>query len=185
MKKIIASFLFCLVLITGCTAQAPEVKEEQATWEPLIGTYVGDAMNVGKIANTVFLHGDTIDHFDLRGEVLRVIYKNDDQALSEWFSSSISKDKAIVYNAIMGAILVPNAKGYGFEVDGEGYEISRDVLIDEMENLFSTIPNGNEFFDKTKVKAFLQTHEQTIQQYAVDSDYQKALLAKFTISKSG
>ncbi|MGE7840017.1 hypothetical protein ACQKNX_04420 [Lysinibacillus sp. NPDC093712] len=184
MKKIVASFLFCLVLITGCTAQAPEVKEEQATWEPLIGTYVGDAMNVGKIANTVFLHGDTIDHLDLRGEMLHVIYKDDDEALSKWFSSSISKDKAIVYNTMMGVILVPNAKGFGFEVDGDLYEISRDILIDEMENLFSTLPKGNELFDEGKVKAFLQKHEETIQQYAVDSNYQKTFLAKFSISKS-
>jgi hypothetical protein len=69
--------------------------EEQTTWAPFIGTYVGDAMNVGIIANTVFLHGDTIDHLDLRGEVLRVIYKNDDEALSKWFSSSISKIKQL------------------------------------------------------------------------------------------
>jgi hypothetical protein len=84
----------------------------------------------------------------------------------------------------MGAILVPNAKGFGFKVDGDLYEISRDVLIDEMENLFSTLPKGNELFDEGKVKAFLQKHEETIQQYAVDSNYQKTLLAKFSISKS-
>lgn len=182
MKKIVASFILCAVFLTGCTAQAPEIV--QPTWEPLIGTYVGDAMNVGKIASTVFMHGDTIDHFDLRGEVLRVIYKNDDEALSEWFSSSISKDKAIVYNTMMGAILVPNAKGYGFEVNGVGYEITRDVLLDEMTNLFSTLPQGNEFFEETKVKAFLLKHERTIQQYAVDADYQKTFLEKFSISKS-
>lgn len=115
---------------------------------------------------------------------MRVIYKKDDAALSEWFSSSISKDKGIVYNTMMGAILVPNAKGYRFEVDGIGYEISRDVLIDEMATLFSTLPQGNELFDKEQVKAFLLKHEKTIQQYAVDSGYQQTLLAKFTISKS-
>lgn len=70
------------------------------------------------------MRGDTINHFDLRGEAMRVIYKNDDEALSKWFASSISKDKALVYNAMMGAILVPNAKGYGFQVDEELYEIS-------------------------------------------------------------
>ncbi|MFJ7666750.1 hypothetical protein ACIQXI_06560 [Lysinibacillus sp. NPDC097195] len=182
MKRIIVYLLFSTVLFTGCTAQAPEV--EQATWEPFIATYVGDATNVSKIASTVFLYGDTVDHFDLRGEVMRVIYKNDDEALSEWFSSAISKNKGIVYNTMMAAILVPNAKGYCFEVDGVGYEIARDVLIEEMANLFSALPQGNDFFNVEKVKYFLQKHERTIQQYAVDSDYQQILMSKFTISKS-
>jgi len=38
----------------------------------LIGTSVGNHLDVDKIANNVFTLGDTIDHFDVRGEVLHV-----------------------------------------------------------------------------------------------------------------
>jgi len=85
---------------------------------------------------------------------------------------------------MMSAILVPNAKGYRFEVDGIGYEIARDVLIDEMATLFSALPQGNELFDQEQVKALVLKHEKTIQQYAVNSNYQQTLLEKSTISKS-
>ncbi|QQP10563.1 hypothetical protein FJQ98_14905 [Lysinibacillus agricola] len=104
-------------------------------------------MKVGKIANMVFMLGDTINHFDLRGAVLR--------QLNKWFSSSTARDNALVNNAMMGAILVPNAKGYGFEVDGEMFEISRDILIAEMESILPTLPQGNDLLDEEKVKVFL------------------------------
>ncbi|MFB7158211.1 hypothetical protein [Lysinibacillus sp. NPDC056232] len=48
--------------------------------------------------------------------MLRVVYKNDNEAL-KWYSSSTSRNKALVYNAKMGGILVPIAKRYGFEID--------------------------------------------------------------------
>jgi len=182
MKKLATFLILTIVLLVGCTTQAPE--KEKAAWEPFIGTYVGDHMKVSKIANTVFMYGDTVDHFDLRGEVLRVIYLNDNEALNSWFSSSTSKEKALVYNAMMGAILVPNAQGYGFEIDGELYEIPRDELITEMESLFPTLPHGNDFFEEKIVEEFLTKHEQTIQQYAVDPSYQSILMKKFSITKT-
>ena len=183
MKKLATFLVLSIVLLVGCTTtQAPE--KEKAAWEPFTGTYVGDHMKVGKIANTVFMHGDTIDYFDLRGEVLRVIYRNDNEALNNWFSSSTSKEKALVYNAMMGAILVPNAQGYGFEIDGELYEIPRDVLITEMASLLPTLPQGNDFFEEKIVEDFLTKHEQTIQQYAVDPSYQSTLMKKFSITKT-
>jgi len=182
MKKLATFLVLTIVLLVGCTTQAP--KKEKATWEPFIGTYVGDHMKVSKIANTVFMHGDTVDHFDLRGEVLRVIYRNDNEALNSWFSSSTSKEKALVYNAMMGAILVPNAQGYGFEIDGELYEVPRDELITEMESLFPTLPHGKNFFEEEIVEEFLTKHEQTIQQYAVDPSYQSILMKKFPITKT-
>ncbi|MGG2081785.1 hypothetical protein [Lysinibacillus pakistanensis] len=182
MKKLATFLVLTIVLLVGCTTQAPE--KEKAAWEPFIGTYVGDHMKVSKIANTVFMHGDTVDHFDLRWEVLRVIYRNDNEALNSWFSSSTSKEKALVYNAMMGAILVPNAQGYGFEIDGELYEVPRDELITEMESLFPTLPHGNDFFEEEIVEEFLTKHEQTIQQYAVDPSYQSILMKKFLITKT-
>jgi len=182
MKKLATFLVLTIVLLVGCTTQAPE--KEKAAWEPFIGTYVGDHMKVSKIANTVFMHGDTVDHFDLRGEVLRVIYRNDNEALNSWFSSPTSKEKALVYNAMMGAILVPNAQGYGFEIDGELYEVPRDELITEMESLFPTLPHGNDFFEEKIVEEFLTKHEQTIQQYAVDPSYQSILMKKFLITKT-
>lgn len=182
MKKLVTFLVLTIVLLVGCTKQAPE--KEKAAWEPFIGTYVGDQMKVSKIANTVFMHGDTINHFDLRGEVLRVIYRNDNEALNIWFSSSSSKEKAFVYNAMMGAILVPNAQGYGFEIDGELYEIPRDVLITEMESLLPTLPQGKDFFEEKVVEEFLSKHEQTIQQYAMDPSYQSMLMKKFSITKT-
>jgi len=182
MKKLATFLVLTIVLLVGCTTQAPE--KEKAAWEPFIGTYVGDHMKVSKIANTVFMHGDTVDHFDLRGEVLRVIYRNDNEALNSWFSSPTSKEKALVYNAMMGAILVPNAQGYGFEIDGELYEVPRDELITEMESLFPTLPHGNDFFEEEIVEEFLTKHEQTIQQYAVDPSYQSILMKKFLITKT-
>ena len=50
--------------VTSCT------QKEKAFWEPLIGTNVGNHLDVDKIANNVFTLGDTINHFNLRGEVL-------------------------------------------------------------------------------------------------------------------
>jgi len=182
MKKLATFLVLTIVLLVGCTTQAPE--KEKAAWEPFIGTYVGDHMKVSKIANTVLMHGDTVDHFDLRGEVLRVIYRNDNEALNSWFSSSTSKEKALVYNAMMGAILVPNAQGYGFEIDGELYEVPRDELITEMESLFPTLPHGNDFFEEKIVEEFLTKHEQTIQQYAVDPSYRSMFIKKFSITKT-
>ncbi|MGE7092482.1 hypothetical protein ACQKII_13775 [Lysinibacillus sp. NPDC048646] len=182
MKKIITFFILCIVLLTGCTANAPAI--EQAVWEPYVGTYIGDHLNVSKIAGTVFMLGDTIDQFDLRGEVLRVIYRTDNEALSKWFTSSTSREEAIVYNAMMATILVPNAKGYAFSIDGEMFELSREVLINEMESIFPTLPQGNDFFDGERVKAFLQKYEGTIQQYAVDTSYQNTFIKQFLITKS-
>ncbi|QDQ02974.1 hypothetical protein FOH38_22410 [Lysinibacillus fusiformis] len=182
MKKIVTFFMLCFVLLTGCTAKAPEI--EKAVWEPYVGTYIGDHQNVSKIAGTVFMLGDTINQFDLRGEVLRVIYRTDNEALSKWFSSSSSREEAIVYNAMMAAILVPNAKGYAFSIDGEMFEISREVLINEMESIFPTLPQGNAFFDGERVKTFLQKYEETIRQYAFDTSYQKTFIKHFLITKS-
>ncbi|MFE3576073.1 hypothetical protein [Lysinibacillus sp. NPDC059133] len=54
--------------------------------------------------------------------MLRVVYKNDNEAL-KWYSSSTSRNKALVYNAKMGGILVPIAKRYGFEIDRKFFKL--------------------------------------------------------------
>ena len=169
-----------MILLTACTAKAPDVKD---VWKPYIGTYVGDNGNVSAVANKVLDLGDTIDYFDLRGEVLHIIYRTDNESLKKWFDTASTMKETVVYNVMMAAIFVPNAHGYAFSIDDVLFEVTREALITEMSALFETLPQENEFFDETIVAEFLQQHEATIRKFAKDSTYQKTFFRKFPLSK--
>lgn len=173
-------FVLIMTLLTACTAKAPDVQD---VWEPYIGTYVGDNDNVSVVANKVLELGDTIDYFDLRGEVLHIIYRGDNESLKKWFETSSTMKETIIYNAMMAAILVPNANGYAFSINNVLFEVTRESLITEMSALFEKIPQDNEFSDEAIVAEFLQQHERTIRKYAKDTTYQKSFFSKFPLSK--
>lgn len=78
-----------MILLTACTAV-------QDVWEPYIGTYVGENGNVSAVANNVLDLGDTIDHFDLRGEVLHIIYRSDNESLKKWFDTARTMKETII-----------------------------------------------------------------------------------------
>ncbi|MFJ7953208.1 hypothetical protein ACIQZG_16975 [Lysinibacillus sp. NPDC096418] len=180
MHRKMTLLVLIMILLTACTAKAPDVQD---VWEPYIGTCVGDNGNVSAVANNVLDLGDTIDHFDLRGEVLHIIYRSDNESLKKWFDTARTMKETIIYNAMMAAVFVPNAYGYAFSIDDVLFEVTREALITEMSALFETIPQENEFFDKAIVSKFLQLQEHEIRKYAKDITYQKSFFSKFPLSK--
>ncbi|KOS68535.1 hypothetical protein AEA09_08210 [Lysinibacillus contaminans] len=69
------------------------------------------------VANKALDLGATIDYFDLRGGIMRVIYRTDNESLNKRFDVANTMEETMIYNAMMAAILVPNAKGYAFSID--------------------------------------------------------------------
>ncbi|MEG0450390.1 MAG: DUF4825 domain-containing protein [Lysinibacillus sp.] len=179
LKLLVITFVTMLVL-NGCYPEE-EKKLQEVSWAPYIGTYVGDNSAVAGVAKDVLDVGDSIQSFDLRGQVMGIHYLTD---LEMRANEEDQLKEAFLYNAMMSGILVPNAKGYKFTTDNTSIAIDRELLLTEMSTLFKALPKGDDCFNNEIVSGFLKKNEPEIRKLAQDKVYKIRFYEKFQLQQS-
>ncbi|OIU70467.1 DUF4825 domain-containing protein [Rossellomorea aquimaris] len=173
MKRITAIFILILaaaVILAACSEPAHKVKItkiENVNMEKLkkmTGTYVGDNNKVYSIVQSL-PGGETVKGIDLSAERIKVTYGleegsgiSQEQFNKYWFNGKNVDKQNFYYNAIYLALLVPNSKGYSFEIEDTTLDVTRQQVEKELKEEFKDFPDVNDeeavtkFIDKNKAK---------------------------------
>ncbi|MBX9997633.1 DUF4825 domain-containing protein [Priestia aryabhattai] len=189
--------LFCLILlicvgVVGCsqkeqttsinsvdTVDIKEVKKHS-------GTYVGDNSNVIAIVQAL-PGGDTFKEIDLQNKTVKITYGaagsslSKDEILKYWFDGQDTLKKNFLYNSIYLTLLVPNAKGYNFNIDDQSFSVSREQMEKFISKHIKALPNNNELFQKEKAQKFIDNNKEKINDTVESKKLRKQFFKDFPI----
>ncbi|XXM70624.1 DUF4825 domain-containing protein [Lysinibacillus sphaericus] len=183
MKRMTAFFLMLLaaaLVLAACSEPAHKVKItkiENVNMEKLkemTGTYVGDNNKVYSIIQSL-PGGETVKGIDLSGERIKVSYGleegsriSEEQFNKYWFNGENVDKQNFYFNAIYLALLVPNAKGFSFEIEDSSLDITRQQVEKELKEEFKDFPDMN---DKEAVTKFIEKNKAKLKELASE-EYQ-------------
>ncbi|WP_212957969.1 DUF4825 domain-containing protein, partial [Bacillus sanguinis] len=138
--------LTIFLFITACS-NGERIKEisdmEPSDFKKYAGTYVGNNSDVVAIVNHL-PGGETIQNISLENESIKVNYSaKGNETLTEemvetyWFDGKDTMKKNFLFNITYLAILVPNAKGYEFQVGNKKFTIKREEILSILNENFN------------------------------------------------
>ncbi|WP_226659157.1 DUF4825 domain-containing protein [Guptibacillus hwajinpoensis] len=177
------AFVFLLLLATGCSSgkasdQAIKTVGDVQSSSLLndSGTYVGNNSDVLALLSHL-PGGETVKKLNLSDERIAVTYEakgtiSDEEFQNYWFSGDQNRNKTLLYNAIHLSLLVPNARGYEFYVQGKSMSMTRDEMRKILSDEFADLPSEDELMNEETASEFLTTHEGKLEKMANDyEDY--------------
>jgi uncharacterized protein YcnI len=178
MKRISAIFIMMLaaaVILGACSEPADKneiTKIENVNMEKLkemAGTYAGDNSKVNSIVQSL-PGGETVTEIELSGEEIKVTYGLEEgSGISEgqfnkyWFNGKNVDKQNFYFNAIYLALLVPNSKGYSFEIEDSSLDVTRQQLEKELKEEFKDFPDVT---DEEAVTQFIEKNKSKLKELA-------------------
>ncbi|OTW75948.1 DUF4825 domain-containing protein [Bacillus thuringiensis serovar cameroun] len=153
------------------------------------GTYVGNNSDVVAIVKNL-PGGGTVQSISLENESIKVNYGakehenlTEDMIETYWFDGKDTMKKNFLFNVIYLAVLVPNAKGYEFQVENKMFTIKREDILSILYGKFDDFLKEKDIWDKNKVINFFNGNEEKIKMFVEDKDFRKSLFAKYPIQQ--
>ncbi|AXK18828.1 MULTISPECIES: DUF4825 domain-containing protein [Bacillus] len=153
------------------------------------GTYVGNNSDVVAIVKNL-PGGGTVQSISLENESIKVNYGakehenlTEDMIETYWFNGKDTMKKNFLFNVIYLAVLVPNAKGYEFQVENKMFTIKREDILSILYGKFDDFLKEKDIWDKNKVIKFLKGNEEKIKMLVNDKDFRQSLFAKYPVKQ--
>jgi hypothetical protein len=71
-----------------------------------------------------------------------------------WFDGKDTMKKNFLFNAIYLAILIPNAKGYEFQLETKDFTLKREEILPILYKEFNDFPKGDQIWNKGIIMNF-------------------------------
>lgn len=153
------------------------------------GTYVGNNSDVVAIVKNL-PGGGTVQSISLENESIKVNYGakehenlTEDMIETYWFNGKDTMKKNFLFNVIYLAVLIPNAKGYEFQVENKMFTIKREDILSILYGKFDDFLKEKDIWDKNKVIKFLKGNEEKIKMLVNDKDFRQSLFAKYPVKQ--
>ncbi|MGY1462574.1 DUF4825 domain-containing protein [Bacillus toyonensis] len=153
------------------------------------GTYVGNNSDVVAIVKNL-PGGGTVQSISLENESIKVNYgAKENENLTEdmietyWFDGKDTMKKNFLFNVIYLAVLVPNAKGYEFQVENKMFTIKREAILSILYGKFDDFLKEKDIWDKNKVVKFLRDNNENIKMLVNDKDFRKSYFTKYPVQQ--
>ncbi|TPV42428.1 DUF4825 domain-containing protein [Bacillus dicomae] len=190
MHRNVLVMLTILLFITACS-NGERIKEisdvEPGDFKKYAGTYVGNNSDVVAIVKSLS-GGETFQSISLENESIKVNYGakengilTEDMVETYWFDGKDTMKKNFLFNVMYLAILVPNAKGYEFQVENKKFTIKREEILSILYEKFDDFPKEDDIWDKKKVVKFLNNNNEKINRLVNDKDFRKSLFFKYPV----
>ena len=190
MHRNVVVMLTIFLFITACSSRE-RIKEisdvKPGDFKKYAGTYVGNNADVVAIVNHL-PGGETFQSISLENESIKVNYgvKGDgtlteDMVETYWFDGKDTMKKNFVFNITYLAILVPNAKGYEFQVGNKKFTIKREEILSILNENFNDFLKEDDLWDEKKVVKFLNDNNQKMNRLVNDKDSRKSLFVKYPV----
>lgn len=192
MHRIVVVMLTIFLFITACSS-GERIKEisdvKPGDFKKYAGTYVGNNSDVVAIVNHL-PGGDTFQSISLENESIKVYYGakgngtlTEEMVETYWFDGKDTMEKNFLFNIIYLAILVPNAKGYEFQVENKNFTIKREEILSILYEKFDNFPKENDIWDKKEVVKFLNENNEEIRMLMNDKEFRNALFVKYPVQQ--
>ncbi|AXY09456.1 DUF4825 domain-containing protein [Bacillus thuringiensis LM1212] len=192
MHRNVVVMLTIFLFITACSS-GERIKEisdvEPGDFKQYAGTYVGNNSDVVAIVNRL-PGGETFQSVSLENESIKVNYGakengmfTEDMVETYWFDGKDTMKKNFLFNSIYLAILVPNAKGYEFQVENKKFMIKREQILPILHDNFNDFPKEDDIWNKKKVVKFLNDNNEKINKLVNDKDFRKSLFATHPVQQ--
>ncbi|EOP23423.1 MULTISPECIES: DUF4825 domain-containing protein [Bacillus] len=153
------------------------------------GTYVGNNSDVVAIVKNL-PGGGTVQSISLENESIKVNYGakehenlTEDMIETYWFDGKDTMKKNFLFNVIYLAVLVPNAKGYEFQVENKMFTIKREDILSILYGKFDDFLKEKDIWDKNKVVKFLRDNNENIKMLVNDKDFRKSYFTKYPVQQ--
>ncbi|MED0945186.1 DUF4825 domain-containing protein [Bacillus mycoides] len=188
MNRIAGVMLTILLVVTACS-NGEQIKEISHI-EPGAFTYVGNNSDVFAIV-TNLPGGETVQSINLKNEKIAVKYgekKNgnltEDIIETYWFDEKDTMKKNFLFNAIYLAVLVPNAKGYEFQIENQSFALKREELLPILYKEFNDLPKDDLIWNKGIVMNFFYGNQEKIEKLVNNKDFRKQFFNEHPVRKS-
>ncbi|MED0982054.1 DUF4825 domain-containing protein [Bacillus paramycoides] len=193
MNKIAGVMLTIFLFVTACS-NGGRIKEISdigpADFKKYTWTYVGNNSDVSAIVNNL-PGGETAQSLSLKNEKITVKYgekKNDnlteDMIETYWFDEKDTMKKNFLFNAIYLAILVPNAKGYEFQLETKNFTLKREELLPILYKEFNDFPKGDQIWNKGIIMNFFYGNLEKIVELVNNKDFRKQFFDEHPIRET-
>ncbi|PFD39161.1 DUF4825 domain-containing protein [Bacillus cereus] len=193
MNKIAGVMLTIFLFVTACS-NGGRIKEISdigpADFKKYTWTYVGNNSDVSAIVNNL-PGGETAQSLSLKNEKITVKYgekKNDnlteDMIVTYWFDEKDTMKKNFLFNAIYLAILVPNAKGYEFQLETKNFTLKREELLPILYKEFNDFPKGDQIWNKGIIMNFFYGNLEKIVALVNNKDFRKQFFDEHPIRET-
>ncbi|MGE7873403.1 DUF4825 domain-containing protein [Bacillus paramycoides] len=193
MNKVAGVMLTIFLFVTACS-NGGRIKEISdigpADFKKYTWTYVGNNSDVSAIVNNL-PGGETVQSLSLKNEKITVKYgekKNDnlteDMIETYWFDEKDTVKKNFLFNAIYLAILVPNAKGYEFQLETKNFTLKREELLPILYKEFNDFPNGDQIWNKGIIMNFFYGNLEKIVALVNNKDFRKQFFDEHPIRET-
>ncbi|PFM63494.1 DUF4825 domain-containing protein [Bacillus cereus] len=193
MNKIAGVMLTIFLFVTACS-NGGRIKEISdigpADFKKYTWTYVGNNSDVSAIVNNL-PGGETAQSLSLKNEKITVKYgekKNDnlteDMIETYWFDEKDTMKKNFLFNAIYLAILVPNAKGYEFQLETKNFTLKREELLPILYKEFNDFPKGDQIWNKGIIMNFFYGNLEKIVALVNNIDFRKQFFDEHPIRET-
>lgn len=181
-------FLFITAYSSG--ERIKEISDvEPGDFKKYAGTYVGNNSDVVAIVNHL-PGGETFQSISLENESIKVNYGargngalTEDMVETYWFDGKDTMEKNFLFNITYLAVVVPNAKGYVFQVENKKFKIKREEILSILYEKFNDFPKEDDIWDKKKGVKFLNDNNEKITMLMNDKDFWKSLFAKYPVQQ--
>ncbi|KIV64450.1 hypothetical protein SZ39_5102 [Bacillus mycoides] len=193
MNRIAGIMLTILLVVTACS-NGEQIKEishiEPGAFKKYTGTYVGNNSDVIAIV-TNLPGGETVQSLNLENENIKVEYgaKENGNLTEEmietyWFDGKDTMKKNLLFNAIYLAVLVPNAKGYEFQIKNQSFTLKREELLPILYKEFNDFPKDDLIWNKGIVMNFFYGNQEKIEKLVNNKDFRKQFFNEHPVRES-
>lgn len=166
------------LLIVGCKTEVHEIDHADGGIKtiydinpiPLIelsGTYVGYNVGVAKLISHLAA-GGTTSFLSLQGEAIETHYELEhgnftkEDIYSFWYEDEKTVQQVFLNNAIYLTLLVPNAKGFTFHLDGQKFQVTRGDMELFIKDELPDFPANGDLWDRDVVSHYLLENQENI-----------------------
>ncbi|WP_305452793.1 DUF4825 domain-containing protein [Bacillus mycoides] len=193
MNRIAGIMLTILLVVTACS-NGEQIKDishiEPGAFKKYTGTYVRNNSDVIAIV-TNLPGGETVQSLNLENENIKVEYgaKENGNLTEEmietyWFDGKDTMKKNLLFNAIYLAVLVPNAKGYEFQIENQSFALKREELLPILYKEFNDLPKDDLIWNKGIVMNFFYGNQEKIEKLVNNKDFRKQFFDEHPVRES-
>ncbi|PED16677.1 DUF4825 domain-containing protein [Bacillus toyonensis] len=192
MHRNVLVMLTIFLFMTACS-NGERIKDisdvRSGDFKKYTGTYVGNNSDVVAIVKNL-PGGGTVQSINLENESIKVNYGakehenlTEDMIETYWFDGKDTMKKNFLFNVIYLAVLVPNAKGYEFQVENKMFTIKREDILSILYGKFDDFLKEKDIWDKNKVVKFLRDNNENIKMLVNDKDFRKSYFTKYPVQQ--
>lgn len=193
MNRIAGVMLIILLVVTACSSggRIKEISDiEPGAFKKYAGTYVGNNSDVVAIVYHL-PGGETFQSISLENESIKVNYGargngalTEDMVETYWFDGKDTMKKNFLFNTIYLAVLVPNAKGYEFQIENQSFALKREELLPILYKEFNDLPKDDLIWNKGIVMNFFYGNQEKIEKLVNNKDFRKQFFNEHPVRES-